>query len=1339
MKKNWVTKAIAFGIIVIFVGASVLSSTKEPEENHYLIESEENHALYKYHNHKENTNNSFQQHNYVYDSSFFSKKMYSTETAYQHFDPYITHFSKRENIFQNEILINNDYFSPGEIIVKFEDFVNINEICFENGLLSIDVPSLNILFNEEYTLDSFEEVFYSDINSHLKNSDLKYFYKLSISEDQDIIPIINRLNSESSIAYASPNHIMTTYTTPNDPYYHTSGSWGQNYQDLYGIHLTINSADTNDNAWDVTTGSADIIVAVVDTGVDYNHDDLADNIWYDSFGNPGWNFINNTGYPIDGHGHGTHCAGTIAAVGNNAIGVVGMNWHVKIMALKGLSDHGGGSSTNLANAIVWAANNGAHVISNSWGPSGRLPSNPVIEAAVRYAYNAGSIVVFAAGNNNDNVKYYSPQNMVETITVAATDHNDQKAWFSNYGGHVSVCAPGVDILSLRAENTSMGNPVNSGYTRASGTSMACPHVAGLAALILSNNPSYSPIEVETVIRSTIDEIYSNEYVGIGRINANSAVRIDDTPIAKLNVSFNDEVVQGTISLNGSASGNSFIGYTLYYGEGFYPYTWVSFYNSTSPVYNDELALLDTTYLPDGVYTIRLLVDDSYGRTSEDRVIITVNYNYISYPLNNDIFRAGDIIEIIGNVNASSFLNYSIHWGVGDYPSEWFTTGITLTNNGQELIVDDILANWDTNFVINKGIFTLRLTVNSILFQSVDDIKDIYLDPSLKEGWPKRVYGEWGEEYQEPIGVGSLFMPVVSDLNNNNFKEVIIYKGGDPPKLYVFNYLGELLPNFPIEIEPTSGRDGHPPLPIVADINNDGFNEIIVFRPKNWAASYDDPPSLLIYNYSGVLLDKFNVSYPELHYGFWEFASGTQSLTLADLNHDGNLEIIILGASAVTVLDSSGNTLEGWPKQQFGWIHGTHESSPAVGNFDDDDDLEIVIAVDWAPEPNSPCENKGMIYVYKLDGTILWQKETKDYSFSSPSVGDITGDGNNEIVVGFLGVSQEEYGIYVYDKFGDVLDGWPQLQGKRVWSNPVIGDFFNDQQLQIVVSDLATATYMFNADGSLIDGWPQYMSWFDWFSPVIGDVSGDGIPDVVTNNNYLYGSDSIYAWNRHGQLIEGFPKRTGASVGPSVTLADVDNDGQLDLIAGSNIRKSGDNYLQEGTIYIWELNSEYNPIKMPWPTFHHDNQRTGKYSSLELIPDLGCAGSLNWGEVEPGSTTTGTFIVSNSGDPGSLLDWKIDSYPNWGSWTFTPSSGEGLLTPEDGPVTVDVEVKAPMDKNTEFTGQIVLVNSDDPDNTCTIDVALATPVSYQSQLMMFVQRFVQRFPNAFPVLKLILGI
>ncbi len=342
-------------------------------------------------------------------------------------------------------------YTPGELIVKLkksvldEKAIRISEqdTTVVTGISSIDE------LNRLYKVSSLEPVF--------KNSDdpeLSQYYLLKFPETTPVLDIGTRYMLDSSVEEAMPNYLMTIYQQPNDPL----------YQDLYGLQK-IHA----EQAWDITTGSHNIVVAVIDTGIDYTHPDLAANMWINPDELPnngldddndgfidniyGADFVNNDGDPMDGHSHGTHCAGTIAAVGNNGVGVVGVNWNTKLMAVKGLSDQGTGTFGGLAASIVWAANNGAHVLSNSWGMSSRLPSLPIIETAVRYAYAKGCVVVFAAGNSNDDTQFYSPQNMQEPLVVAATDRNDQKADFSNYGSSVDVCAPGVGILSTVPQGT----------------------------------------------------------------------------------------------------------------------------------------------------------------------------------------------------------------------------------------------------------------------------------------------------------------------------------------------------------------------------------------------------------------------------------------------------------------------------------------------------------------------------------------------------------------------------------------------------------------------------------------------------------------------------------------------------------------------------------------------------------------------------------------------------------------------------------------------------------------------------------------------------------------------
>jgi len=428
-------------------------------------------------------------------------------------------------------------YIPGELIVKFKENIPITISESEKGYATTTISSIDLL-NEQHKVTSIKKIFTGNDPCSLSS-----FYKFSLNEDSDIYPTIDEYQKNPAIEHVGPNYLMYGYNTPNDPYFITSGSWGQEFQDLYGMHK-INA----NGAWNISTGSSDIVVAVLDTGVDYNHEDIQDNMWINTDEIPdngidddsdgfidniyGADFAYNDGDPMDGYGHGTHCAGTIAAVGDNYIGVVGVNWNSRIMAVKGLKDSNSGPASNLAEAIYWIADNGADIISNSWGPKFRTPSVPIIEAAVQYAYDKGCVLVFSAGNQNDDVQYYSPQNMEETIVVAATNHQDYKASFSNWGEKVDVSAPGVEILSLRANGTDMyGNGihiVDDKYYWANGTSMACPHVAGLAGLILSKYPNCPNGYITELISSSVDNIDSlnPEYSGLlgsGRINAEKAL------------------------------------------------------------------------------------------------------------------------------------------------------------------------------------------------------------------------------------------------------------------------------------------------------------------------------------------------------------------------------------------------------------------------------------------------------------------------------------------------------------------------------------------------------------------------------------------------------------------------------------------------------------------------------------------------------------------------------------------------------------------------------------------------------------------------------------------------
>lgn len=292
-------------------------------------------------------------------------------------------------------------------------------------------------------------------------------------------------------------------------------------------------------------------VAVIDTGVDYKHPDLAANMWtnpgeipgngVDDDGNGfiddvhGYDFCNFDGDPADDHGHGTHVAGTIAAVGNNDVGVVGVNWNARVMAVKFLCGSGSGTTSGAISAVLYAADMGARVMNNSWGGGG---FSQALKDAITTADQAGALFVAAAGNSsvdNDATPHYpSSYDVPNVMAVAATDHNDARAGFSNYGAvSVDLGAPGVSILSTVPTS---GDPCcsdPSGYKFLSGTSMATPHVAGAAALALAQFPGSSNLQIKQRLLGTTVPIpaLADRTVTGGRLNAHNALDNDTVPPA----------------------------------------------------------------------------------------------------------------------------------------------------------------------------------------------------------------------------------------------------------------------------------------------------------------------------------------------------------------------------------------------------------------------------------------------------------------------------------------------------------------------------------------------------------------------------------------------------------------------------------------------------------------------------------------------------------------------------------------------------------------------------------------------------------------------------------------
>ncbi len=390
-------------------------------------------------------------------------------------------------------------YKPGEVIIKYKSTVSATRIqSLEAGVglrVIKTIPDLGIRVS-------------------------------TIESGQSVEQMIQTCSGWPEVEYAEPNYIYHAFKTPNDP----------DFDKLYGMRQILAP-----EAWDIQTGSQTIVVGVIDTGVDYNHEDLQTNMWrnpgesgdgkennkVDDDNNGyvddyrGWNFVFNNNDPFDNNNHGSHVAGTLGAVGDNGRGVVGVNWRVTIMPLKFLNRDGSGETDDAVEAIVYAAKMGARVTNNSWGGGG---FSRALEDAIKFANDRGMLFVAAAGNdsnnNDNNPAYPASYELPNVIAVAANNKDDKLASFSNYGRRtVHLSAPGVSILSSTRGDL---------YRYLSGTSMATPHVAGAAALVWAQYPSLTARQVRIRVLGSVDRRgeYMNKVSTGGRLNVFRALSTD---------------------------------------------------------------------------------------------------------------------------------------------------------------------------------------------------------------------------------------------------------------------------------------------------------------------------------------------------------------------------------------------------------------------------------------------------------------------------------------------------------------------------------------------------------------------------------------------------------------------------------------------------------------------------------------------------------------------------------------------------------------------------------------------------------------------------------------------
>lgn len=405
-------------------------------------------------------------------------------------------------------------YADGEVLVKFK-----------NGI------SAGVIQN---TIKAYS------MNTHSAIASLGV-YRLKLPSDYTVEEMVEMLSEDPDIEYAEPNYIRYVSITPDDLH---ADQWafqntGQTLtcNPCYGSSTGTGGSDINAiTGWDTQTGADTVTIAIIDTGVDLDHPDLKNKII------AGYDYVNNDSVPDDDHGHGTHVAGIAAAETNNGMGIAGVCWECKIMPLKVLDSFGAGFDSDIASAVEFAVSSNADIINLSLGAA---ESSSTLENALKSAYENNVVSVCAAGNEGAAVSYPAAYDNY-CIAVAATDNRDKRIFFSNFGPEIDVAAPGVDIYSTyRTGGADMSSackqdPSNPGYGFCSGTSMASPFVAGLAGVILSQNPAYSVDQVTFRIIQTAEDVNSSSSAGFDNLLGGGRIKLQPDEIETVNINIDDD-------------------------------------------------------------------------------------------------------------------------------------------------------------------------------------------------------------------------------------------------------------------------------------------------------------------------------------------------------------------------------------------------------------------------------------------------------------------------------------------------------------------------------------------------------------------------------------------------------------------------------------------------------------------------------------------------------------------------------------------------------------------------------------------------------------------------------
>ena len=974
-------------------------------------------------------------------------------------------------------------FASGEVLVKFKTTAPVMRVHPEALSQGIDLdkkavslsdieqntlPSgLNTL-NQKYKIKTIEKVFKKIETGQVSRPeipkagqiDLSRIYKLEFDSSAPILEIIQELKKDPQIEYAELNYIMTTQVVPNDPYY--PQMWG-----LSKIQI--------ENAWEITRGSNDVIAAVIDTGIDYKHEDLGGCFGPSCRVVGGYDFVNNDNDPIDDEDHGTHVAGTIGALVNNSKGISGINWDVKLMAVKVLNSSGKGTMDNVAKGIKYAADNAVKVINMSLGVNISCVNTQTIQDAISYANGKNVTVVVGVGNSSKDAGEFSPASCNEVIAVAATGPTDERSSYSNYGYVVDLAAPGgdngkcSDKISCLIHSTVLNNQ----YDFYQGTSMASPHVAGVAALLLAKNPALAPVQIENILENSAFDLEDKGFdikYGFGRIDANKALlEMNTKPTLKPLIDLPTNLrINSLLEIKGTAEGDGFNSYILEYTTEDNPANWQSqgitlANNGTVPVVKGTLGTWSLPQLKgEKVYLLRLTIN-------------TISNEKVSV-----------IKRLIYDPKVKSGWPFLFKKNLGSIYNPIVPTISDVDKDNKKEII----------FFKQHRAFLLRE------------------NGATYPGWENYFIGEGPWQ-------GMAYPPVTADVDSGNLGKEIIF-GSDSIRAVglqnnrnfsFFDYpLNPAFVNIYESLVVLQELKGTPPNFIVAASEQDGIkiHKINSKGRREWSImpiglSPDWAPKVVLGNVTNIQDQNLVVSYgkPTRLYNdkivilnpngntitSWSIPGHrSASVLLGDVDGDGIKEIITDGLSSKNTIEINIFKGNGTKIATFD-TNSPDRAGFVLADFNNDNKIDVFVD-----------NNHGYLSVIDGTGSVIAQgsdpyplerpypmrdfRNTSRYGvdieYYDAAVGDLDADGKKDIIKqGKTQHNKFSYYFYTVDETQIKTDTFPSLPlNKEVFSPVSIDDLDNDGKTEIVFiddydTDFALYVMSLNTDLASLD-WPQYL-------------------------------------------------------------------------------------------------------------------------------------------------------------------------------------------------------------------------------------------------------------------------